>query len=108
MNSTAEPILQESASASPDAVALEKPASRVKKRWQSNYSRRENLEGYLFISPWLIGFFAFTLIPILGSLYLAFTDYHLTAPPEWIGLENFERMFLNDARYWKSVRATLF
>jgi multiple sugar transport system permease protein len=106
MNSTAEPIRQESASASLDAVILDKPASKMKKA-RSTYRRRENLEGYLFISPWLIGFFAFTLIPILGSLYLAFTDYHLTAPPEWIGLENFQRMFFDDPRYWKSVRATL-
>ncbi|MCI0731288.1 MAG: sugar ABC transporter permease [Chloroflexi bacterium] len=70
--------------------------------------RRNNMAGYLFISPWLLAFFAFTIIPILASLYLAFTDYHLTAAPQWIGLDNFQRMFFDDRRYWKSVRATFF
>jgi multiple sugar transport system permease protein len=67
---------------------------------------RNNVDGYLFIAPWLIAFFAFTFVPILVSLYLAFTDYHLTAPPQWRGLDNFERMFFEDPRYWKSVKAT--
>ncbi len=70
--------------------------------------RRDNIAGYAFIAPWLIGFFAFTLLPLLGSLYLAFTDYNLTSAPEWIGLENFQTMFFNDRRYWKSVKATFF
>ncbi|MCB8943731.1 MAG: sugar ABC transporter permease [Ardenticatenaceae bacterium] len=71
-------------------------------------TRRDNISGYLFISPWLIGFFVFTLLPLVGSLYLAFTDYNLTSAPEWIGLENFRTMFFDDVRYWKSVKATFF
>jgi multiple sugar transport system permease protein len=79
------------------------PKTRFNHRW------RENLAGYMFIAPWLIGFFAFTLIPMVASLYLAFTDYRLTAAtPNWVGLENFERMFLSDPRYWRSVRATFY
>ncbi len=71
-------------------------------------SRREidNVAGYLFIAPWLIGFFSFTLIPMLASLYFAFTDYDIFTSPRWIGLGNFQTMFFEDARYWKSVRAT--
>lgn len=67
----------------------------------------ENLSGYLFISPWLIGFFAFSIIPIGVSLYLAFTRYDILSPPQWVGTDNFKRMFLEDSRYWKSVNATL-
>jgi len=70
--------------------------------------RRDNIAGYLFISPWLIGFFAFALLPLLGSFYLAFTKYNLTSAPEWIGLKNFQTMFFDDVRYWKSVKATFF
>lgn len=68
--------------------------------------RRNTIAGYLFVSPWLIGFLVFTLLPLLGSLYLAFTDYNLTSAPEWIGLKNFQTMFFDDLRYWKSVKAT--
>ncbi len=92
------------------SVPIGKAAARLSglSRTRRGYRRRDNLAGYLMIAPWLIGFFAFTLIPVLASLYLAFTDYHLTALPVWVGFENFERMFLRDPRYWKSVRATFF
>jgi len=71
-------------------------------------SRREvdNLAGYLFIAPWLIGFFSFTLIPMLASLYFSFTDYDIFSAPRWIGLGNFQTMFFEEPTYWKSVGAT--
>jgi multiple sugar transport system permease protein len=75
---------------------------------QRSYRRRDQRMGYLFISPWLIGFFVFTLIPMVASLYLGFTDYRLTASPNWIGVENYVRMFTSDPRYWKAVRATFY
>jgi multiple sugar transport system permease protein len=64
--------------------------------------------GYLFLSPWLIGFFVFTFLPILASFVLAFTDYDIFSAPKWVGLENFYRMFFQDRRYWRSVRATVY
>jgi len=71
-------------------------------------SRQHNLAGYLFLSPWLIGFFAFTFLPILASFFLAFTDYDILSQPKWVGLENFTRMFFDDRRYWRSVEATFY
>ncbi|MFN3980442.1 MAG: carbohydrate ABC transporter permease [Caldilinea sp.] len=65
--------------------------------------------GYLFISPWLLAFFAFTLIPIVASFLLAFTNYDVLNPSwKWVGLQNFERMFTRDPRYIKSLQATFF
>ena len=68
---------------------------------------RENLAGYLFISPWLLGFLAFTVVPIVASFFLAFTNYDILSAPKFAGLANFTRM-MGDARYWKSVSATFF
>lgn len=68
----------------------------------------ENLAGYLFISPWLICFIVFTVIPIVASFVLAFTQYDILSAPKWIGLDNFQRMLFKDARYWKSVMATFY
>jgi multiple sugar transport system permease protein len=68
---------------------------------------KENLTGYAFISPFIIGFLAFTFIPILASLYLSFTNYNLFASPTWIGLDNYIQMFTADPRYWKSLKVTL-
>jgi len=70
--------------------------------------RHHDGAGYAFISPWLIGFFAFTLFPIAASLYFAFTDYDVLTPPRWTGLANFRRMFLEDPRYLQSVGVTAF
>jgi multiple sugar transport system permease protein len=70
--------------------------------------RHHNLAGYIFIAPWLVGFFAFTLFPIVASLYFAFTNYDVLSAPKWIGLANFQRMFTTDPRFWKAVQATFF
>ncbi len=69
--------------------------------------RNDNLSGYLFIAPWLIGFLGLTLIPMVASLYLSFTSYDIFTSPRWIGFDNFQAMWA-DIRYWKSVRATFF
>ena len=71
-------------------------------------ARARNSAGYAFIAPWLIGFLGLTLIPMGASLYLAFTDYDILTAPRWVGLENFQRMFLQDRRYLQSVTVTLF
>lgn len=62
--------------------------------------------GYLFLTPWLIGFFGLVLGPMIVSLYLSFTDYNLLSPPEWVGLDNFKEMF-RDRHYLDSVKVTL-
>lgn len=44
-----------------------------------------NIHAYLFLLPWLIGFFGLTLGPALASLYLSFTNYDLLQSPDWVG-----------------------
>jgi multiple sugar transport system permease protein len=70
--------------------------------------RRKALSGYLFISPWLLGFLVFSLGPILASLGLSFTSYNLFSPPKFIGLDNYTFMFTQDALFWSSVNRTLY
>ncbi|WP_422769141.1 carbohydrate ABC transporter permease [Plantactinospora sp. WMMC1484] len=67
--------------------------------------RRENQVAYGFLAPWIVGMVAFTIGPILASLYLSFTDYTLLSPPEWLGLENYRRM-LEDSRLHRSMLVT--
>lgn len=75
---------------------------------KKRFKRFDNISGYLFISPWLIGFIAFTLIPMAASLYFSFTKYDLLSPPVWIGFGNYRDMFANDPRFWKSLTVTFF
>jgi multiple sugar transport system permease protein len=66
---------------------------------------REDIAGYLFISPWLIGFFAFAIIPISISLYFSFTNYDILGSPVYNGLANFTRM-RKDPLFWQSLKIT--
>jgi len=66
-----------------------------------------HLSGYAFISPFILGFFLFTVIPIGASFYLAFTDYNMVGTPTWIGLDNFKQMFTIDPKFFQSVKVTL-
>jgi multiple sugar transport system permease protein len=68
--------------------------------------RQSNLAGYVFIGPWLVGFLLFTLVPMAISLGLAFTDYNILGGGEFVGLQNFERMFFKDIRYASAISAT--
>ncbi|MFC4102676.1 carbohydrate ABC transporter permease [Paenibacillus xanthanilyticus] len=67
---------------------------------------QHNTAGYLFISPWLIGFLLLTLWPILQSLYLSFTDYSLLDSPVWVGTENYSNIFTSDRLFVKSLAVT--
>jgi multiple sugar transport system permease protein len=63
--------------------------------------------GLAFCAPWLIGLGAFTVYPIVASLFYSFCDYSVLQAPVWIGLENYRRM-AGDAVFWQSLRNTLF
>jgi len=54
---------------------------------------KENLSSYMFLVPWLLGFFVLTLYPMCYSLYLSFTQFNIRTPPEWIGMRNYLVMF---------------
>lgn len=65
-----------------------------------------NAPGYIFLSPWLLGFFLLALGPILASLYLSFTKYDMVSDPRWVGFANYEYMFTRDRRFWKALEVT--
>ncbi|WP_059102605.1 carbohydrate ABC transporter permease [Shouchella shacheensis] len=69
--------------------------------------RNQELVGYAFISPWLIGFFGFIIGPMIASLYFSFTDYDMLSSPNWVGLANYTEMFTNDPRFRTSIYVTL-
>ena len=67
----------------------------------------ENGAGYLFLLPWFVGFFGLTIIPILSSLYLSFTNFDMLTAPQWVGADNYVRMFTHDPKFAQSMRVTL-
>jgi multiple sugar transport system permease protein len=67
--------------------------------------RREAINFYLSISPWLAGFLLFVVGPMLFSLYASFTDWDLLSSPRWAGFENYLRM-AQDPLFWQALKVT--
>ena len=68
-------------------------------------ARKEERAFYLFITPWLIGFFVFTIGPILASLYFSFNFYDVVSPARWVGLQNYSDM-MKDQLFWQALKVT--
>lgn len=91
----------------PTAVAGSSSPASSRPFWNS--ARREEVYGWLFASPWIIGFLLFTAGPMLASVYLGFTEYSIANPPKWVGLANYEKaVFGKDAQFWPSLGRTFF
>ncbi|NLH99030.1 MAG: sugar ABC transporter permease [Chthonomonadales bacterium] len=71
-------------------------------------ARREFWLGIAFISPWLVGFFALTLYPIVASLYYSFCEYRVLTPPRWVGLRNYIELFSDHDYFLPSLANTAF
>ncbi len=87
--------------------AITRRAIPAGRRRSSAVGRLENRAAYVFLLPWFLGFFGITLIPVLASLYFSFTDYDILTPPDWVGLENYERLLSADRRFDNAVNVTL-
>ncbi len=69
--------------------------------------KAEHKQGWLFVSPWVIGFVLLTAGPMVYSLYLSFTASSLLSLPQWVGLENYRRMFA-DPIFYRSLGNTAY
>ncbi len=67
----------------------------------------EYATGLLFVSPWIVGFLAWTLIPVLYSLYLSFCDYDGLTTPVFIGAANYVELG-KDPLFWRSLWNTFY
>ncbi len=68
---------------------------------------RDNIAGFLFISPWLVHFIGLIAFAMIFSLGLSFTKTDLLTGYQFIGLDNYRRMF-TDPLFWKSLRVTAY
>jgi multiple sugar transport system permease protein len=73
-----------------------------------NFRHREALAFYLFASPWIIGFLAFTVGPMLASIGISFSAYEVITPAKFIGLSNYKNMLFYDELVWKSLKVTTY
>lgn len=79
----------------------------MKKNRKRNGIYREK-DFYIFVGLWIIGFIVFTLIPMGYSLYASFTKWDGVSAPQFNGVQNYIRMFVQDERFWGSLKNTLY
>jgi putative chitobiose transport system permease protein len=61
-----------------------------------------SLTPYLFLVPALLLIGVFVVYPIVSVVYYSFTDYDISTPPVWIGLENYQQL-LGDDTFWLAL-----
>jgi ABC-type sugar transport system permease subunit len=87
------------------AIPISRPA-----RWRpaTKLGRREMRWALIFISPWIIGFLAFTFLPMIATLIFTFTNIQLdqSAPLRFVGFDNYATL-INDPQTWQSLGITL-
>ena len=88
----------------PAAADQTRAAERRHRRRRSAWRRQ--LLALAFMSPWIVGFCAFFVYPVVSSLYFSFTKYDILTDPVWVGLDNYRFMFTSDGRFWTAVYNT--
>jgi len=71
-------------------------------------AQREELLGYLFILPWIIGVLVFALGPMAASFYFSLTKYDIVTSPRFTDLANYRKAFFEDPLFWKSLGNTAY
>lgn len=76
----------------------------------SRRKQENTFAGYLFASPWIVGFLIFVIVPMGFSLYWSFTDYRVVSnePASWVGLDNYAQIILKDDGFRASIVNTLY
>ncbi|WP_339316391.1 sugar ABC transporter permease [Paenibacillus sp. FSL R10-2734] len=67
---------------------------------------KKNAIPYLFLLPWLIGLLALTVGPMISSVYYSLTNYDVISSPTYIGFDNYKKMFMDDPRFYTSLKVT--
>ena len=70
--------------------------------------RREAIEGFIFLLPWLIGYIAFSGGPIVASAFLSLTKYNVLSPPNFIGFQNYAYALTKDDLFIPAILKTLY
>jgi multiple sugar transport system permease protein len=90
-------------------TALPHPSNGITARHSERRKRRlrEALVAYTFIAPWIIGFVIFTGGPIIASFFLSFFKWKIITPPNYIGLDNYIEMLIDDEWFRISIGVTV-
>src|SRR4051794_29470384 len=77
-------------------------------RKKGGLMRQEMIEGWLFASPFILGFLIWTAFPMLLSAWMSFHDWDILTPPKFNGFNNYIKLFIDDPLFWTSLGNTAF
>lgn len=80
---------------------------RVKSRYSTWQRMKRSKISYLYIAPYMLLFFTFTVLPVLIAIFLSFTSFNVLEMPRFIGFDNYTRLFLKDSVFIKGVKNTI-
>lgn len=83
------------------------PISKKSNEFGIGRRLRASRTAYALIAPFMLFFLTFQVIPVLFSLALSFTDFNMLQTPNFVGLENYRSLFLNDDVFITAVKNTL-
>ena len=85
-------------------MELKRNKKSYKKIFRTNSQTREC---WLMLLPFMLFFVVFTIIPVVMSLPMGFTDFDMASFPKFVGLSNYQTLFLQDKTFIQSIRVTL-
>ncbi len=68
---------------------------------------KRNKTAYFMLAPFFILFIVFTVLPVVLSIFLSLTDFNMLQMPNWKGIDNYVRLFLNDDIFMLAVQNTV-
>ncbi len=84
------------------SLAIDQPAGKGRRYL------KPSTWGYIFISPWILGFILFSGGPLVASLFLSLTEYDILSSPRFIGIDNYTYAVSEDPLFWNSLWRTTY
>lgn len=91
-----------------ESMTVKKEKRRTLPGPSSARTRKQVLISWGFVLPFMLVFFTFTVLPVLASMVLSLTNFNMLQTPDWVGLDNYVRLFLEDDVFQTAVKNTLF
>ncbi|MDD3999867.1 MAG: sugar ABC transporter permease, partial [Bacilli bacterium] len=74
---------------------------------RNRYRKNETLQYYVLMAPFLILFLTFTVFPVIMSIFYSLTNFNMLEQPDFVFLDNYKRLFLDDEVFLIAVKNTI-
>ena len=78
--------------------------SRLGRTWREIWLNRS---AYILMAPFMVIFFTFTVLPVIMTIILSFTQYNILEEPVFVGFQNYRELFVNDDEFAIALRNTI-